>query len=117
MLEPIPNTVDLTQDWLVNYWAGELGISPCRLAQAVAVVGPDTAKLQRHLKDGHRVAIRDENGIVRLVMRILLEQGGFAALVPYHPAKQGWVFEQPVQYDKTHYVLPVSQMNNSTIEH
>jgi hypothetical protein len=116
MLEPIPTQVDLAQDWLVNYWAGQLGVSPGRLAQAVGVVGPDTSKLKRHLKEGHRVAIRDDTGVVRLVMRVLLEQGGFAASVPYHPAKQGWVFEQPLHYDKTEYVVPVSQMKNYTVE-
>jgi hypothetical protein len=115
VLEPIPTAIDLTQDWLVVYWAKELGVTPGRLSQAVGVVGPEVAKLKKYLNDGYRVAIRDDSGVARLVVRIMLEQGGFAASVPYHPAKQGWVIEAPVHYDKTEYFLPLSEAKHYTV--
>lgn len=115
-LASIPTSIDLTQDWLATYWAGELGISVGRLGQSVAMVGSEASKVRIFLKDGYRIAIRDDSGVAHLVMRILLEQGGFAVLVPYHPAKQGWVFEMPLQYDKMEFTVPVSESKNYTVE-
>ena len=45
-IEEVPNRVDTTQDWLVKYWAEDLGVSPDRLIKAVSTVGPEIQKLR-----------------------------------------------------------------------
>jgi Protein of unknown function (DUF3606) len=115
-LLPIPASVDLTQDWLVSYWAGELGVSPGRLTQAVRVVGPEVAKLKKYFSEGHRIAIRDDSGVVRLAVRITLQKDGLGVSVPYHPVKQGWLYEMPVRYDRKEYVQPLSEAKHYTVE-
>ncbi|MEQ8785087.1 MAG: DUF3606 domain-containing protein [Pirellulaceae bacterium] len=116
-LASIPTSIDLAQEWLVEYWAVELGVSRGRLAQAVGIVGPEVAKLRKYLKDGHRIAVRDDSDVVRLVARITLEKDGFAASVPYHPAKKGWIWELPLDYSKFGEVpVPLSEAKHYTVD-
>lgn len=115
LLESIPTTLDLKETWLVEYWAKRLGISVSGLLQAIAVVGPQVSKLKRHLKDGHRIAIRDSSGSMRNVVRISNERGGFAVSIPYHPSKEGWVFESPMDYNFTERIQPIDECKNYTV--
>ena len=108
MLESIPTNVDPKQLWLVDYWAAEMGVSAERLLQAIKIVGQEVSKLRKYLSDGHRIAICDGSGNCHLVARITLEKGGFAISVPYSPVKRGCVLEAPLQYDKTDFVVSVS---------
>jgi len=116
ILASIPTVLDFSQSWLMDYWAGELGVSSGRLEQVAAIVGHDVAKVKKFLSEGHRIAICDERGESHLVMRISLEKGGIAVSVPYHPSKKGWLVEMPLQYDKTQFMVPVSDMNQYTVE-
>jgi hypothetical protein len=48
-----------------------------------------------------RVCIRDPNGVLRKITKIVPYTGdrGFAAMVPYHSAKQGFLLKHSVRYD------------------
>ena len=61
MIEEIPQTVDSTQAWLVEYWANKLGISTTGLRLCVHRVGPEVRAIEKHLNEGIRVAIKGEN--------------------------------------------------------
>ncbi|WP_166831601.1 DUF3606 domain-containing protein [Thalassoroseus pseudoceratinae] len=111
MLESIPDIVDLSQNWLVNYWAGELGVSSEGLRHCVERVGPQVGRIQKCLSQGHRIAIQNEEGRTYLVARILLQSDGFAVSVPYHPEKQGLIIELPLDYSKDEFLVP---LENST---
>ena len=65
MIETIPDIIDLSQDYLVPFWAGELGVSRGRLEQAISLVSNDLKQLRKLLNDGHRIAIRDGAGVGR----------------------------------------------------
>src|SRR5262245_8177874 len=82
MIESIPDTIELSQDYLVKYWVGELGVSRDRLEQAIALVGNNSKNLRKLLNDGHRIAIRDGAGVGRQVVRITLQDDGFGVQVP-----------------------------------
>jgi hypothetical protein len=115
MLEKLPTTIDFSQDYLTTYWAGKFGVSPGRLAQAVQVVGNEESKVKKYLADGHRIAIRDADGVGRQVVRITLQEDGFGVLVPYHPSKTGWIFEIPLDYSKTQFTVPLSEGKHYTV--
>ncbi len=110
MIEEIPQTIDSSQAWLVEYWAKQLGISTTGLRLCVHRVGPEVRAIEKHLNEGIRIAIKEDDGKVRLVARITPQSDGFSLSVPYHTEKQGTVFELPLQYDKTEFFVPVSEM-------
>lgn len=117
MLAPLPTNVDLTQEWNVRYFAEKFGVSRGRIAQAVGIVGPEAAKLKKYFDDGHRIVIRDESGVARQVARITVQSDGFGVSVPYHPAKEGWVMETPLNYERRDFELgetfvPVREMKH-----
>ena len=115
MIQTIPDAIDMSQDYFARYWAGELGVSRGRLEQAIGLVGNDSAKVRKLLEDGHRIAIRDRNGIGRQVVRICLQKDGFSALVPYHPAKRGWIYELPLDYSKRQFIVPMEDGKHYTV--
>jgi hypothetical protein len=115
MIETISDIIDLYQDYLVKYWVGELGVSRGRLEQAIGLVGNDSKKLRRFLNEGHRIAIRDGAGVGRQVVRITLQDDGFGVQVPYHPAKNGWIYELPLDYAKTEFIVPLSAGKHYTV--
>jgi hypothetical protein len=47
---------------------------------------------------------------VHLVARITPQKDGFSFSVPYHTEKHGIILELPLQYDKTEFVVPFSDM-------
>jgi len=110
MIEEIPQTVDTSQAWLVEYWADKLGISTTALRLCVYRVGPKVRAIEKHLNEGIRIAIKEENGNVHLVARITAQADGFSFSVPYHSEKHGIICEFPVQYDKTDFIVPLSEM-------
>lgn len=54
------------------------------------------------------IAIRDDGGTLRKVTKIIQMRDGFAVSVPYHSAKEGWITEHPMHYEKldVHTVMP-----------
>lgn len=115
MIEKIPDNIDLSQDFLATYWSGKLGVSQGRLQQAISMVGNDSKRVEKFLNDGYRLAIRDEVGIGHQVVRITQQEDGFAALVPYHPAKNGWIYELPPDYSKTKFITPFKSGKHYTV--
>jgi hypothetical protein len=115
MIEIIPSAIDLSRDYLVRYWVAELGVSQGRLEQAIGFVGNDSKKLRRFFDDGHRIAIRDASGVGRQVIRITMQDDGFGVQVPYHPAKNGWIYELPLDYAKTKFTVPLSAGKHYTV--
>ena len=61
-----------------------------------------------------RIAIKDEAGIVRRVTKIVQMKDGIAASVPYHSAKEGWLYKFTPEYDKPHFTAPLSEMVHYT---
>jgi len=116
MLESIPDEIDLSQEWLVKYWAESLGISQNCLGHCVALFGNKVSSLRKYLNDGHRIAITTETGESHLVARLSFQKDGFGISVPYHSARHGMVMEMPIDYGKTHYVAPISDGNTFTVE-
>ncbi len=108
MIESIPDAIDVSKDYLVKYWEVELGVTRGRLQQAIDLVGNNSKNVRKLVNDGHRVGIRDESGIGRQIVRITLQNGGFGVHVPYHPARNGWIFELPLDYTKTEFEVPLS---------
>ncbi|WPV66330.1 DUF3606 domain-containing protein [Chitinophaga sp. LS1] len=43
--------ISLTEDWEVQYWCKELGVSYQKLYAAVRKVGHSTAKVRQYIKD------------------------------------------------------------------
>lgn len=116
ILVSIPSDIDVSQSWNVCYWSNQLGVSGERLKHVVSIVGPNPERVQRHLNEGVRIAIRDDTGILRLAVRLTTENGGFGVSVPYHPSKIGWVIEHPVRYDTREGVVPVGEMTQYVVE-
>jgi hypothetical protein len=115
MIESIPDFIDVSQDYMVKHWEGELGVTRGRLRQAADLVGNNSKKIRKLINDGHRIAIRDESGIGRQIVRITLQNDGFGAHVPYHTARNGWIFELPLDYTKTDFKVPLSAGKHFTV--
>jgi len=116
IITTIPETVDTKERWLVEYWANVEGVSAGRLEQAIGVVGPEMRKVRQGDKDGYRLAIRDDAGVARLAVKISLEKGGFGVSLPYHPSKNGWLHETPLEYGKAEFGVPLSQMKHYIVD-
>jgi hypothetical protein len=107
IITEVPDVLDLKERWLIEYWASELGVSIGRLKQCASIVGPKVSKIRTLLKDGHRIAIEDSEGAVRLVGRITMLDDGFSIQVPYHSAKNGWLLKTPIDYSQREGVVPL----------
>jgi hypothetical protein len=115
IIESLPTNVDPSEDWLVDGWASKLEISPDGLKQALHAVGPQINKVQRYLNDGFRIAIRDATGELRLAARLTTCNGGFGVSVPYHPAKNGWLYKAPYYYGHGSGIAPLSDFTHYTV--
>lgn len=62
------------------------------------------------------IAVRDDEGTLRRVTKIMPMADGFAVSVPYHSAMRGWLFKMPADYARTNNVVPVSEMTSYTAE-
>ena len=111
----LPTTVDPSEDWLVDLWAAKLQMSPDGLRQAILAAGPQITKVQRHLNDGFRIAIRDSSGQLRLAARLTTCNGGFGVSVPYHPAKNGWLYKSPYHYGRGEGFVPITEFTHYTV--
>jgi len=115
MIAMIPNDIDLSQGYLADYWSERLGITRMGLECAIAEVGTSAKKVEKYLDDGYRIAIRDSDGVERQVLRIAKQRDGFSAMVPYHPAKQGWLYELPLDYSRRLFAVPISEGRHFTV--
>jgi hypothetical protein len=109
LITSIPDIIDLKERWLVEHWSQSLGVSTGRLRQCVRLVGSSVPKIAKFLKGGHRIAIEDRTGIVRLVGRITMLPDGFSIQVPYHPAKEGWLLKTTIDYRKRSSTAPITE--------
>ena len=115
IIESLPATVDPSEGWLVDCWAAKLGVSPDGLRQALRAVGPQIGKVQRFLDDGFRIAIRDSSGDLRLAARLTTCNGGFGVSVPYHPAKNGWLYKAPYYYGRAKDSCGITEFTHYTV--
>lgn len=113
-LAEIPDEIDLTQPWLLEYWSSQLGVSSQRLRQSVGIVGNKVSRIRKYLKDGSRISIL-ENGVEYLVARIGTLNDGFHLSVPYHSCNSGVVFKIPYTYSKKTYIVPLSESDQFTV--
>jgi hypothetical protein len=109
LITEIPDEIDATQQWHVEYWAQALGVSAQRIRQCIPLVGPRASNIRAFLAKGHRIALEDTSGTLRLVARITNLSDGFSLLVPYHPAKEGCLFKVPIDYACTRAVVAPSE--------
>lgn len=105
----IPTEIDCSQDWLVQFWSSELGISPPCLRQYVDRYGASVSRIRRELRDGVRIAIEDRIGDEHLVARLTFQSDGVGISVPYHPVQEGAIFEMEVDYNERESVAPITK--------
>jgi hypothetical protein len=110
LITEVPDVIDQKESWLVDYWATTLGVSSGRLKQCIALVGPKATKIRTLLEKGHRIALEDTTGTIRLIGRITMLSDGFSLLVPYYPAKEGCLFKTPIDYSSVIGVAPVTEI-------
>jgi hypothetical protein len=100
IITEIPDSIDLSQQWLVDYWAGEFKVSSDCVRRAVALAKTDRAsRVRRELKEGYRIAIV-EDGKTYCVARVAPQAGGFHLVVPYFRAQEGMLLKIPYDYSK-----------------
>jgi len=112
----VPSEIDPADNFLAEYWATELGITKKRLLQACAKVGHSVGDIKKHVSNGITVAIRDDNGKLRRVVKVMPMTDGFAVSVPYHSARQGWLFKHSVDYRGTFGVAEINESDHFTAE-
>lgn len=116
MIESIPQEIDVSQDWQVTYWTGAFQVSRNRLLQAVAKVGRSAARIRSYLNDGITVGIRGPDGVARRVTKIMPMTDGISVSVPYHSARQGWLYKHTVEYERTFGVARFADAGHFTAE-
>jgi len=115
IIADLPKTVDPAQSWLVDGWAARFGVSSDGVRQAINIVGRDSSKVRKHLNDGVRIAVRDSSGVLRLGARLTTCNGGFGISVPYHSAKNGWLYKSPYFYGRGEGETPLSEFTHYTV--
>lgn len=113
-LADIPKTLTENDTWLLDYWAGELGVSRGRMVQAMRAVGTEIHRIRKFLKRGHTISFVYD-GVERLVARVTGLNDGLSIFVPYHPATQGLLLKSPLDYSKKMNLVPMSEMETRTV--
>lgn len=114
VFDKIPDEIDFSQQCLVEYWSKELHVSHDALRHAAAAVGNRVAKIKKQLEDGFRIALTDDDGLERLVVRLRPQDGGkgFSVLVPYLAIEDGLIHRIPYDYGNTTSVQPLEKENS-----
>ncbi len=115
IISDIPDNIDPNEDWLLQYYAGAIGVSKSRLRRAVEAVGQSSRKVRKHIGEGYRVAVEGEDGRERLIARIGFLRDGFHLSVPYHPVTDGLVLRIPYDYSQKQSIQKLHESATFTV--